>query len=168
MKIVITDANIFMHLIDSGLPGSFFRLELEICTTEEVFIEIGEERHLLEPFIGKQLEIITSKEDELVSLDYTPLASGLSFPDRTVLFHAMRLKGIVLTGEALMRKECERLGLEVHGVLWVLDRLKDSGICDRNQLTKSLTYLMSLPDFRVPRKECELLLRKWEVDPEQE
>jgi len=163
MKVVITDANIFMHLIDSGLPESFFRLDFEIATTEEVFAEIGDERHLLAPFAGGRLEIISSQDDQLATIQSAAFAPGLSFPDRTVLFHATLRNGTVLTGESLMRKECERLGLDVHGILWVLDRMETEGTCNRSTLAEKLTYLMSLPDFRVPKGECEARLKKWKL-----
>lgn len=109
MKVVITDANIFMHLIDSGLPESFFRLDFEIATTEEVFAEIGDERHLLAPFAGGRLEIISSQDDQLATIQSAAFAPGLSFPDRTVLFHATLRNGTVLTGESLMRKNASDL-----------------------------------------------------------
>lgn len=166
MKLVITDANIFMHLIDSGLPEAFFRLKLEILTTEEVFLEIGDERHILEPFVGNGLTVVSSNEDQLESIQTSPFARGLSFPDRAVLFHAIQRQCTVLTGEKLMNNECKRHGLDVHGILWVLDRLESEGICDHSLLTAKLQYLMSLPDFRVPKDECSARLKKWSSDPE--
>lgn len=163
MKIAITDANIFMHLMDSGLPESFFRLDLEILTTEEVFLEIGDERHLLEPFVGNRLVVISSDEDQIDSIQTNPFSGGLSFPDRAVLFHAIQRQCIVLTGETLMRNECRRYGLEVHGLLWVLDLLESESICDRTTLAEKLQHLMNLPDFRVPKDECQARLEKWKT-----
>lgn len=165
MKLVITDANIFMHLIDSGLQEEFFRLHLEILTTEEVFLEIGDERQILEPFVGNGLTVISSDEDQLESIQTSPFSKGLSFPDRVVLFHAIQRRCTVLTGEKLMTNECKRHGLDVHGILWVLDQLESEGICDHLTLKAKLQDLMNLPDFRVPKAECSDRLNKWSSDP---
>ncbi len=161
MKVVITDANIFMHIIGAGLIDEFFRLELEVLTTSEVFTEIGDERHLLEPFIGAGFDVIQSDEDQIESIESAPYPPGLSFPDRSVLFHATLRQCTVLTGEALMRRECKKHGLEVHGILWVLDRMASESLCTTHTLAQTLTRLMRLPDFRVPKSECEARLRDW-------
>ena len=65
MKVVITDANIFMHLIDADLLASFFKLDLEIVTTREVFDETGSENHLLGPYVDFQLSVVISSDDQI-------------------------------------------------------------------------------------------------------
>ena len=65
MKVVITDANIFMHLIDADLLASFFKLDLEIVTTREVFDEIGSENLLLGPYVDFQLSVVISSDDQI-------------------------------------------------------------------------------------------------------
>lgn len=158
--IVITDANIFMHLIDAELVGRFFQLEQAVITTQEVFEEIGDELDQLIPFLD-QLEIILSSEEEIAEIQQMNLAPGLSFADRTIVFHANRNKYVVLTGERLMRSECEMHGLEVHGILWIMDRLVERELIAGCLLADKLEALLLQPDFRVPKMLCQERIKNW-------
>ena len=87
MQIAVTDACIFIDLLDLKITDQFFKLDLEIHTTFEVWDELNEDQqeilkgyrsvekltvHILEP----------EDKDELSSIDYP---KGLSPPDITVL-----------------------------------------------------------------------------------
>lgn len=160
--IVITDANIFMHLIDAGLLDSFFQLELEFSTTREVFGEIGEEQHQLSPYCGSgQLIVINSTEEEIELIEEFECAAGLSFPDRTIIYHANANKWMVLTGEKLMRNECEAKGLAVHGILWVMDEMIGTGVISPLEMAVKLEELINFPDFRVPKTDCKSRIDNW-------
>lgn len=166
MKVVITDANIFMHLMDADLLESFFQLDFEISTTLEVFGEMGDENEKLGRYVDHQLELIISDEGQLENIKSMELPPGLSFPDRTVIFHALHQQCTVLTGEKLMTRECRSQGLTVHGLLWVLDQLQAANICSPAILHEKLSFLMTLGDFRVPKDECRARLNRWTADRE--
>lgn len=160
--IVITDANIFMHLIDAGLLDSFFKLELEFSTTREVFGEIGEEQQQLSPYCDSgQLLVINSSDEEVELIEEFECAAGLSFPDRTIIYHANAKKWVVLTGEKLMRNECEARELEVHGILWIMDEMIGAGVISPLEMAAKLEELINLPDFRVPKTDCKSRIDAW-------
>ena len=46
--------------------------------------------------------------------------------------------GILLTGDAQLAQAARRNGLSVHGVLWVIDQLKQEKVCEYAILTKAL------------------------------
>ncbi len=54
---------------------------------------------------------------------------ALSANDCFCLVTALANRGIVLTGDALLRKVAASEGLRVHGVLWVIDELVVAGAC---------------------------------------
>ena len=50
--------------------------------------------------------------------------SALSANDCFCLVAARSQRGILLTGDALLRRVAEQSGLRVHGVLWIIDQLQ--------------------------------------------
>ena len=56
---------------------------------------------------------------------------GLSANDCFCLVTARAYPGILLTGDALLRRVAAEDGLRVHGVLWVVDELEAEAICAR-------------------------------------
>jgi len=59
------------------------------------------------------------------------LRSNKYFPDRTILWKAKQFKCALLTCDSKLRKEAESLGLEVHGSIWVINQLIDSGLVSK-------------------------------------
>ncbi len=51
---------------------------------------------------------------------------------------AQTYSGILLTGDALLRKVAAANGLRVHGVLWVVDELEAAEVCSRSHLSRAL------------------------------
>ncbi len=62
----------------------------------------------------------------------------LSVYDCFCLITAQVYSGILLTGDALLRKVAEKKDISVHGVLWVVDELNSAGICDKALLIRAL------------------------------
>ena len=63
---------------------------------------------------------------------------GLSANDCFCLVTARAYPGILLTGDALLRRVAAEDGLRVHGVLWVVDELEAGAICARSLLSRAL------------------------------
>lgn len=83
-----------------------------------------------------------------------------SLPDLASYVSALKVNGILLTGDKTLRKFAEEK-LEVHGVLWVIDLFvnfqilapKDAGIC--------LELMLRDPNTRLPQDECIMRIKKW-------
>ncbi len=56
----------------------------------------------------------------------------------SAVFIALAHRGILLTGDALLRKVAIDNSLHVHGVLWVVDELYTAGTCARSLLIQAL------------------------------
>ena len=87
------------------------------------------------------------------------------YPNETVndLFalHLSREKqGILITGDAGLRKAAQREHVEAHGVLWLLDLMVHEGVLDKLTAADSLESLMGSGSW-LPRVECEKRIRVW-------
>lgn len=156
MRIVVTDANIFFDLIGIGALGQFFQLEHEVHTTELVMGECDtEDFEQLQAFVGSgQLRIRAFTVDEVKVVEATGRRKGLRPADRSVLFHALELKGVVVSGDSDMRKECGEMQLECHGILWCIAELHRQGHFDEKECLGLLDVLEGINKW-LPRAELE-------------
>ena len=127
MRVVINDANILIDLVKIDLMNQFVQLDMELKTTDFVFEELNEEqKNIITLYINVgEIEIITTEKVEDFAgissiLDH---ASGLSFEDCSVWYYANKFKGILLSGDGRLRKLAIANGIEVRGILFVLDQL---------------------------------------------
>jgi hypothetical protein len=155
MVLAITDANIFIDLMHLNLLPHFFKLNLECHTTFEVYDQLLDEQALqLDVYINnKQLKLHSSTEQEILEMQKIDFHKGLELADRTVFYHAKRMNSIVLSGDNLLRKFCEKQQLEVRGIIWLFDELLEQGILNANTLAVKLELLLKM-NARLPVKEC--------------
>ena len=167
MRIAVTDACIFIDLIEMELISGFFRLDLELHTTIEVMNELFlEQSQVLEAYqqVGK-LIVHNLEEEDFLKIEALALPKGLSSEDKSVLYIATGLEnGIVISSDKLVRKCAERQKLECHGLLWVIDQLVGQGVSSKSSATGSLKMLMSLNRMYASgnlRREIEERLARW-------
>jgi predicted nucleic acid-binding protein len=86
---------------------------------------------------------------------------GSSPKDLFALVLAKELKGILLTGDRLLRKAAEAEGVTVHGTLWVLDTLITRGIILPREAAAALRRML-ISGRRLPKQECQTRLKRWE------
>lgn len=67
----------------------------------------------------------------------------------------------LLTGDGALRALAAGEGVEVHGMLWVLDRIEAVGVCDHATLHNGLSKTVSHPRCRLPKREVEIRLRRY-------
>ncbi len=78
---------------------------------------------------------------------------ALSANDCLCLVAARALHGILLTGDALLRRVATENRVRVHGVLWVIDELAAAGACPTSLLTKALRAWRDDGTVFLPRRE---------------
>jgi len=69
-------------------------------------------------------------------------------------------EAIILTGDGLLRRTAEKLGYEVHGIIWVLDRLIEKGILTCSIARDKLIELMAI-NKRLSKTLCDNRLETW-------
>ena len=91
---------------------------------------------------------------------------GLSANDCFCLVTARVYSGILLTGDALLRRVAAGNGLRVHGVLWVVDELEVAAVCGRSLLSRALKAWQSDEKVFLPPHEISTRLENLaEVGP---
>ena len=109
-------------------------------------------------------------DDGLLTHDLTPEEVGralalkarhpaLSANDCFCYVTALVHSGILLTGDASLRKVATSSGMRVHGVLWIVDELDNAGTCPRSLLTLALKAWRSDDTVFLPEDEITKRLR---------
>ena len=162
MTLAVTDANIFIDLFELKLLSLFFDLDLEIYTTQEVLLECDKiQRERLQLFIkNKKLIVKNISDKEALEMETMTFNKGLSEPDKSVLFVAKNQNGMVVSGDKLIRKWCQKNKIEVHGILWVLDEMNQAQLITSKEAIEKLETLLQL-NFWLPTNAANELLEKW-------
>lgn len=163
-RIAINDANLFIDLFEIDLIDSFFLLNLEFHTTSLILSELDpNQQRCIQKFveIGKlKIREISIREIETFK-DLPVQTKKLSINDLSLYFYAFELKEcMVLTGDNRLRKEAEKIGFEVHGILWVFEELVVHNILEKKLAVQKLEELMKV-NLWLPVRECEKLIGVW-------
>jgi predicted nucleic acid-binding protein len=162
-RIAINDANLLIDLFEVDLIDAFFQLNLEFHTTSLIIEELDiEQKAKIQKHIDVNKLII--REIELSEIEtFKGLAvqtKKLSIPDLSLYFYAKELKEcMILTGDNKLRKEAEKLGFEVHGVLWVFEEMVNHNILEKQIAVRKLEELMKV-NLWLPVRDCEKLIDK--------
>ena len=78
---------------------------------------------------------------------------ALSANDCFCLVTALANRGILLTGDGLLRRVATDKGLHVHGVLWVIDELAVAGACATSLLIEALRVWQNDSTVFLPQHE---------------
>jgi predicted nucleic acid-binding protein len=166
MKLVVNDANVLIDLAELELVHPFFQLPFEFHTTRQVLGEIDEEQKaVLAPYItAETLVIHNPSEEELLELyDKKAEVGQLSDKDLSAFIHARNMEGTLLTSDNPLRKYSKEQGVEVHGHLWILDRMVEEEQLPGDHAAQKLDELNHQinPKLGLPRKECEKRKERW-------
>lgn len=169
MTLLIHDANVLIDLINIDLLDIALGLPFSMATTDLVRYEIKvpEQARALRSCIerGKICLIISSAHDMNTIAVYAKELSPLSISDCSVLYHAKKLNGIVISGDRKLQKEAKAQKIEAHGTLWVLSQLvKIRGMSPAIAMDR--LKLLMLMNPRLPNKECQELLEEWQLSLE--
>jgi rRNA-processing protein FCF1 len=162
-QIAINDANLFIELFEIDLFISFFELDLEFHTTQLIINELdASQQAVLQTYVTKgKVNIKELSREEIEGLHTLPLQTKkLSLADLSIYFYAQQIQGcMILTGDNKLRKEAEKLGIVVHGILWVFETLVTNKIIDNTLAINKLEELMKVNSW-LPERECDRLKEK--------
>lgn len=164
MKIAITDANVFIDLLETDLLEFLFQINYEIHTTLEVLNELFEkqEKAVRSFILSGQLYMKAFSPSELTQLHNESFPRGLSIVDQGLLFYAIaNTDYLILSNDGLLCKTAKQRQVEIHGSLWVFDCLHDKKLVSNQRLCEALKHLQKGGFRRLPLKKIELRLQKW-------
>jgi predicted nucleic acid-binding protein len=149
MKIAITDACIFIDLIDLRLMSEFFGLPLEIHTSLDVYNELfPNQQDLLRAYqsTGKLIIHNLSHEDRIHILQEV-FPRSLSENDKSVLFLAIKHNAMVISSDKAVRNFASTIAIEYHGMLWIFDGLIDANLISKEEAIAKINFLISTNPF---------------------
>ncbi|WP_416865114.1 MAG: hypothetical protein ACMVP2_21910 [Imperialibacter sp.] len=124
-NILVKDACMLFDMIRLDLMEHFFELGYEVFTTQAVVDEITDQRQysIVGKYVyeGRMVVDSTPDNDQIFELAFEN--RGLSLVDCSVLDLARRKNGVILSSDSSLRRASERMKIEVHGILWIIDML---------------------------------------------
>ena len=168
--LVVSDTSIFIDLLEIGLLSSFFEIGWEIHTTDFVIQEWTDkderERVLMYQRSGLLTIKVFSGEEMLELLkmfqEYQT-QSNLSIQDCSVMYYAKNCSALLLTGDAQLRKKATLDNIEVRGIIYVLDVIKDRGLLPISELIEKAEKL-NLLNPRLPKNEMHSRISQWKTE----
>ncbi len=159
--VIVNDASCLIDLRKGGLLGIVctlpyrFVIPLPVRASEVLDLSEAEWQALDEA--GTITHDLTAEEigQALVVKERHP---GLSANDCFCLVTAGVYLGILLTGDALLRRVAAGRGMRVHGVLWVVDELEAAAVCNRSVLSRALKAWQSDETVFLPPHEISARL----------
>ncbi|MHB8995211.1 MAG: PIN domain-containing protein [Armatimonadota bacterium] len=157
--IFVTDANVWIDLDNGGLTALVFALPYDFVSPDVVVHELGDELggRLLD---GGLVEHTTGPEADAAFANLRARYKHPSDEDLYALLLALEQRWGLLTGDRELREAAEGHGLEVHGLLWVLDELVDAELLAMRAAARALQRILD-DGARLPADECDKRLLHW-------
>ena len=158
-RAVITDANIWIDLNRGGITAEAFKLDLLFKTPDLVAHEI------LSPSAAslKRLGLHVVELPGVRVLEIIQLARKYprpSRPDLSALVLAAAEGAILLTGDKALRAAGEEEGIEVRGLLWLLDEMVRFQVLTGSKAIAALRQVLE-NGSRLPQSDCERYIQIW-------
>lgn len=156
----ITDTNIWIDLRVGGLLDSVFELDARWLIPDLIQQEAGEDLTRLLMEWGLEQRTLTGDEvEEVIALNAQ--YAGPSRTDMATLVVARTEEGILVTGDRALRDAAKKEGIEVHGTLWIVDHLVDTGTVRPNEAARALQLMME-GGRRLPKNEVRRRINRWQ------
>ena len=162
MKLHINDANILIDIVQLDLVVAFLELNFEMHTTDFVFAEL--ETAQQQALKSEKLIIINPTETDLFAIsDLTNENNGLSFEDCSVWYFAQKMDGVLITGDGNLRKKAKAAGIDVKGIIFIIDEIKSQNILTTETCIAKMQALHRLND-RLPKNEIIKRIALWQKE----
>lgn len=157
--IYISDTNIWIDIRNAGLLDDLFKLPFTLCCTDFVLNELQD---LPRDDLVAQGLIVEALDDEAVTGLYalTVQHRNSSLADVSCYYLARTTGYALLTGDGRLRKQAAKDGIEVFGVLWLLDQLVVYDLIAPTRAADALEAMLRL-GARLPPGECQDRLHRW-------
>ncbi|MBP5424302.1 MAG: hypothetical protein J6Y78_17860 [Paludibacteraceae bacterium] len=168
--IVVSDTNIFIDLIEIELLDEFFSLPWEIHTTDMVVYELKDaiQRNNVLKYISEGSLLMDACDEKamLALMKFYALhreTTNVSIQDCSVWFYAKNNGCILLTGDSKLRSAALKTGVDVHGILFIIDNLIDKHLLAKETAVNKLNKLKLL-NPRLPLSEIDKRIKIWRED----
>lgn len=156
----VTDANIWIDLDHGGLLGRVFNLGCDLLIPDLIFAELRTPDTSLLTSLGLQVVGLTGAQLGDLTTTLARAYPKPSVVDLTALVVARDEKLVLLTGDKALRQAAKTEGVEVHGILWILDWMVAGSVLTGVEAARSL-HLIVQAGARLPQREVTRRLRLW-------
>jgi predicted nucleic acid-binding protein len=84
----------------------------------------------------------------------------LSTPDTFAFSVAEARRWTLLTEDLALRRLAEQHGVEMHGLLWIIEEFELKGVVEARSLHRALTEIHARPRCRLSSPDVELILAR--------
>jgi predicted nucleic acid-binding protein len=159
MRLVVTDANIIIDLAAGGLLEEMFRLPgVEFCVPVTLYVEELADYYGVLPALG--LNVMTQSDEDVAYVEILSARFRAGINDLFALALARSLKCALLSGDQALRAAAEAERVEIHGTLWLIERLLDVGLVSVERVTTAYDA-MRQDGSRLPWADVQLQIRRW-------
>lgn len=167
MVVAVNDTNILIDLYNIDLLEIFFNSGLDLHTTDFVLEEITniDQKILIKSLIEQdKLYVKAFSIEELIELSEFKenQSSNVSITDCSVWKYAKKNDFVLLTGDGNLRRDAQKSGVKVRGILFIFDLLVENKIITKQTASNKLKELIE-GNVRLPRTECERRIAIWEM-----
>jgi len=162
-QLVVKDANIFIDLVNAGMLDLWCATGIATLTTDFVVSELkagpqwGEAETLIE---SGAIEVAEFAAEETLQIHSLRAHHRVSMADGSVLYLSMSREARLLTGDRRLRRAAEKAGVEVGGLLWVIDELVAKSLLSPETAAERLRDMLNR-GARLPDHEVEVRLNRW-------
>lgn len=162
MAILVGDANIFIDMDVGDLIRPMFRLADIFATPDVLYSEELKLHHAELPALGLRIERLNGAEIAEVNR-LSIVYPDPSFNDLLALALAKQRHWPLLSGDSGLREAATTENVEIHGTVWILERMVKCKVLSLERGWHALT-LMRNNDRRLPWAEAEEMLARLESD----
>ena len=161
MHVLVSDTSVLVDLERGSLLEASFRLPFRFVVPDLLY-----EREL-KNWGGEELIRLGLAVEELDgdgvrrAITYRRRVPALSLPDCFVLVLAQTRSWILLSGDGALRQLAADETVECHGVLWLLDEMRDADAVGIRDLYDGLTAIAKHPRCRLPKFEIRRRLASY-------
>jgi predicted nucleic acid-binding protein len=161
MSFLVSDTSVIIDLDRGDLLELAFGLDKDLVVPDLLFA-----RELDREF-GDRLRGLGIVVEPLDSAEVTTAMNQrrsnprLSIADAFAFALAHSRRWTLLTGDGVLRAVAQSEGVEVYGVLWLIDLIEEGQLCDPSVLHDRLSNLASHPRCHLPRNEVNFRLQRY-------
>lgn len=161
MIILVSDTSILIDLDRGGLLETTFGCGFTMIVPDLLFErELESENGAYLKSLG--LGVVSLTSEEVASAQTLKSEhKALSLPDCFALSCAIRPNHILLTGDKALRTEALTRQAQAFGLLWLLDRMAETGAVSPSTLYEGLVRISSHQRCRLPGAEVRARLECW-------
>ncbi|MFA5269855.1 MAG: hypothetical protein WC379_17960 [Methanoregula sp.] len=156
----VTDASILFDVVNGGVVHEMFQLPC-IFLTSDLIADIELKNPPFSEFRreGLRKKELSKSQAEALS-EIRKSHKNLSVYDISAFILARDQKIILLSGDDALRKFALLQGVEVHGILWIMDQLIAQDLLRKQEAARALQQIITHNSY-LPKKECADRIARW-------